>query len=311
MSGALQTFARRVVFSSSGDLTRDPSLHGGAVFRRRSSEVANVVRGAFDSVVTVLFPSDCRLCGLPLVSSCRLPVCSTCLESIEPISGGRCLLCGERLFSGLAQSLCGECLTERPPFAKASAYGSYEAGLRELIHLLKYDAVRPAAEVLGRMLAEAVTDLAPDFDRESPLVVPVPLHANKLRQRGFNQAELIARTMAKQKVLGLSLKMAPELLIRKRATESQVGYTRQQRIANLRGAFRADSAVAGHDILLVDDVFTTGTTVSECARVLRRAGAERVWVATVARVLKSEVTFARLEEGEQERPLAMAAGGSN
>ena len=270
--------------------------------------VANAVRGALDSVVTLLFPSDCRLCGLPLASSSLLPVCSECLESCQPIAGGRCILCGERLFSGLAQSLCGECLTERPPFAKASAYGSYDGGLRELIHLLKYERVKPAADLLGRMLAEAVTDLAPDFGDDLPLVVPVPLHATKLRQRGFNQAELLAQKMAKQKPLGLKLELGPKLLVRRRATESQVGYTRQQRIANLRGAFGADAAVSGKDILLIDDVFTTGTTVSECARVLRRAGAGKVWVATVARVLKAEVTFAQMDrEAEQEQALAMAA----
>ncbi|HVZ19136.1 MAG TPA: ComF family protein [Terriglobales bacterium] len=279
------------------------------MFRRRGSLVADAMRGALDSVVTLLFPSDCRLCGLPLASSSYLPVCPECLESIEPISGNRCLLCGERLFSGLEQSLCGECLTERPPFVKAAAYGSYEAGLRELIHLLKYEGVKPAAEVLGRMLGEAVTDLVPDFSDTAPVVIPVPLHTTKLRQRGFNQSELIARAMIKQRPLGLQLQLAPELLIRKRETQSQVGYTRQQRLANLHGAFAANDAVAERDILLVDDVFTTGTTVSECARVLRRAGARKVWVATVARVLKAEVTFARIEheEGEQPQALALAA----
>ena len=311
-SGAVRAFARRVVFSSTGDLTRDQAPPGAdslrsTLFRRRGHVVANVVRTTLDSVVTLLFPSDCRLCGLPLSSSSLLPVCSECLDSIEPVSGDRCLLCGERLFSGFAQSLCGECLTERPPFAEASAYGSYDGGLRELIHLLKYERVRPAADVLGRMLAEAVTDLTPEFDSELPLVVPVPLHATKLRQRGFNQSELIARAMVKQKLLGFRLELAPKLLVRKRATESQVGHTRQQRMANLRGAFAVPGAVTGRDILLVDDVFTTGTTVSECARVLRKAGANRVWVTTVARVLKSVATFAPLHEEEHERALAAHA----
>ena len=328
--GAVRLVARRVVFSSSGDLTRDRSHHHrDTLFRRRGTFVSNAVRGALDSVATLLFPSDCRLCGLPLAISSHLPVCPECLDSVQPISCERCLLCGERLFSGVAQSLCGECLAERPPFAKASAYGSYVAALRELIHLLKYEGVKPAASILGRMLAEAVTDFVPDLmadcsagvspavgQSSSPalptaalLVVPVPLHATKLRQRGFNQSELIARAMVKQRPLDFQLQLAPELLIRKRETKSQVGYTRQQRMANLRGAFAADGAVAGRDILLVDDVFTTGTTVSECARVLRRAGARKVWVATVARVLKAEVTFARIEheEGEQSRALAMAA----
>jgi len=160
------------------------------------------------------------------------------------------------------------------------------------------------------MLSEAVTDLAPEFGAELPLVVPVPLHASKIKQRGFNQSELMARALVKQKPLDMQLELAPKLLIRKRPTDSQTGLTRHQRIINLRGAFGALSpnVISGRNILLVDDVYTTGTTVSECARVLRRAGAEKVWVATVARVLKSETTFARVGEGEQGRALAMAAG---
>jgi ComF family protein len=226
---------------------------------------------------------------------------------MQPISGDRCLICGERLYSGIAQTMCGECLKEKPPFEKASAYGSYEGGLRELIHLLKYDHILPAADVLGRMLAEAATDLEAEFSKELPLVVAVPLHQSKLQQRGFNQSELIASAMVKAS--GRKLELAPKLLIRKRETDSQTGLTRQQRIANLRGAFGATNTVSNADILLVDDVFTTGTTVSECARVLRRAGARRVWVATVARVLKAEATFAQLPV-EEERTLAMAAGVS-
>jgi ComF family protein len=219
------------------------------------------------------------------------------------------LLCGEHLSPGSAQSLCGECLNGHLPFERASAYGSYESGIRELIQLLKYDHVLPAAEVLGRMLAEAVVDLAPDFGADPPLVVPVPLHESELQQRGFNQSELMARALVKQDPMGMSLELAPKLLVRCRPTDSQTGLTRQQRIANVRGAFRAifPIQISGRDILLVDDVFTTGTTVSECARVLRRAGAKKVWVATVARVLKSETTFARAGEGEQERALVMAA----
>ncbi|HWR14018.1 MAG TPA: ComF family protein [Terriglobales bacterium] len=196
-------------------------------------------------------------------------------------------------------------MREVPPYEKATAYGSYEAGLRELIHLLKYDRVMPAADILGRMTAEALQDITSDFGSDLPLVVPVPLHETKRKQRGFNQSEHIAQAMVKAS--GLKLELAPELLERKRPTESQTGLTRQQRIANMRGAFRATNSVQKRDILLVDDVFTTGTTVSECARVLRKAGAGKVWVATVARVLKAESSFARVE-GEQEHALAMAAG---
>jgi ComF family protein len=192
---------------------------------------------------------------------------------------------------------------------KAAAYGSYAGALRDLIHMLKYDQVRPAANVLGRMLSEVIGDLEPRFEDSSVLVVPVPLHSAKFRVRGFNQAELIARAALKLSVRREHYSLC-DGLERTRETLSQIGLSRHQRRENLRGAFRVKSldTVNGREVLLVDDVFTTGTTVSECARVLRRAGATRVWVATVARTLRADVQHAEFEP-ESDPTLAMAAHG--
>ncbi len=200
------------------------------------------------------------------------------------------------------------CMQNEPAFARASAYGSYDGGLRDLVHLLKYDRVRPAADVLGRMVAEVVADLGDAFGPEPPVVMAVPLHASKVRQRGFNQSELIARAMLKLHPAALDVKLNTTALVRHRATESQTGLTPPQRRENMRGAFRVErrDQIAGRDILLVDDVFTTGTTASECARVLRRAGAARVFVATAARVLKPEAQRAEPEK-EFAAPQAVAA----
>jgi ComF family protein len=173
-------------------------------------------------------------------------------------------------------------------FARSVAYGSYENELRELVHLLKYEGVRPAANVLGLMLAEAIRKIEPALPPVVVPLIPVPLYRAKLRRRGFNQAELIARAALKVHSCDGRLKLYPNLLIRKRDTASQIGLTSHQRRENLRGAFviKSCEAVKGHEVLLMDDVYTTGATVSECARVLRRAGATKVWVATVARTLK-------------------------
>jgi ComF family protein len=180
--------------------------------------------------------------------------------------------------------------------------------LRELIHILKYEQVRPAANVLGRMLAEAVEDLRPLFAGK-PVMMPVPLHTRKLRQRGFNQAELIARVAARLMPTESRLPLDPDVLQRCRETQSQIGLSRHQRRENMRGAFGVvkPEKIVGREILLVDDVFTTGTTVSECARVLRRAGASKVFVATVARTLKVEAQPARQELEPEEPRAAMAA----
>lgn len=235
---------------------------------------------------------------------------------MHPIQGGLCSVCGERLVSRYAfqgdhgAPRCGLCQRLDPPFARAAAYGSYESGLRELIHMLKYQQVRPAAKVLGRMLSEVIAGFEPLWADTSLVVIPVPLFAAKLRQRGFNQAELIARA---------ALRLAPSreryavetgVLERARDTQSQTGLTPHQRRENLRGAFRVKDRdkISGREILLVDDVFTTGATASECARVLRRAGAARVWVATVARTLKAEVRGIHFEP-EDSTSLTMAAHG--
>jgi len=233
------------------------------------------------------------------------------------MQGGLCSVCGERLVSPLAfrdahdEPRCGLCRRLDQPFARAAAYGSYETGLRELIHMLKYQHVRPAARVLGRMLAEVIASLEVGWGDARLLVVPVPLFPAKLRQRGFNQAELIAQAGLKLSPSRERYLLCGNLLERTRDTQSQTGLTPHQRRANLRGAFRVKGRdqISGCEVLLVDDVFTTGATASECARVLRRAGANRVWVATVARTLKAELQAVHFQPEESDSELTMAAHG--
>jgi ComF family protein len=269
---------------------------------------------AAESLFATLFPSDCRLCGLPLIRISRLPVCDNCLSHMTPTTEELCSTCGERIAAPRlgekdVERRCAACLSAEPAFYKAAAYGSYSGGLRDLIHLLKYDHVRPAANVLGRMLAEVIEGLAVGFGHSLPIVIPVPLHSRKLRERGFNHSELIARVALKLRPASLDLVLRPDLLLRRRATESQTGLSRDQRQRNVRGAFAVSRAedVRDREILLVDDVLTTGTTVSECARVLQRAGATRIWVATVARTLKSEAVWAVHEFTEEDEALASKA----
>jgi len=206
-------------------------------------------------------------------------------------------------------ALCGLCQRLHPPFERAVAYGNYDGGLRDLIHLLKYQQVRPAAAVLGRMVAEAAAGLDTALPKGAIQVVPVPLHPRKQSQRGFNQAELISRVAFQQLDCQQRFQLLMGALVRQRETGSQIGLTRHQRRENLRGAFAVidPTQIAHRDILLVDDVFTTGTTASECARVLRRAGASKVWVVTAARTLKTFDAFAlrndfwKKESDEKER----------
>jgi len=206
---------------------------------------------------------------------------------------------------------CLLCQRIDPPFERAVAYGSYAGGLRDLIHVLKFERVRPAAAVLGRVLAETIANLEKAMPVGTIVVVPVPLHASKQAQRGFNQAEMIARSALKQLSRPKRFDLSTGVLLRRRDTGSQIGLTSHQRRKNLRGAFAVSdpARIVNRDILLIDDVYTTGTTVSECARVLLRAGAARVWVATVARTLKiydvislpEDIAGNLPEEGSEDR----------
>jgi ComF family protein len=256
-----------------------------------------------------LFPADCRICGSPLIRVSRLPVCETCLIALRPLKGSYCTVCGEALHVPAyidyeetdrgdadrvgVETRCLLCQRADPPFERAVAYGSYDGELRDLIHLLKFQQVRPASAILGHMLAETIANL----EHAMPVgtlfsskiaVVPVPLHARKQAQRGFNQAEMIARDALKELSRPKRFDLCMGILLRRRETGSQIGLTRHQRRENMRGAFAVSdpTRILNRNVLLIDDVYTTGTTASECARVLRRAGAATVWVATVARTLK-------------------------
>jgi ComF family protein len=189
--------------------------------------------------------------------------------------------------------LCQPCRLAPPAFVKAVAYGGYHGELRSLVHLLKYQGMQPVARRLGVVLADSLEAFV--GSAAQMLVIPVPMHTVKQRQRGFNPAELLARAaMAEMRrrhpQWGLHLETG---LKRVRVTVSQAGLTTHQRRQNLRGAFFAPhpERLAGRDVLLIDDIYTTGATARACSRVLRNAGARSVRVATVARTQREGVAF--------------------
>jgi len=207
------------------------------------------------------------------------------------LSGAACALCGDPIAGEMEaqrrDGLCRACFSAPPPFERAVAYGVYQERMREAIHALKYDRLHPAARRLGRMLAQAILKLHGEAPAEM-LVVPVPLHRSKKKERGFNQA----RALAEHAIAALEsthpewkLTLETRALVRMRLTESQAGLSMRQRRLNMRAAFevRNTEAVDGRDVLLVDDVLTTGATARSAARALKRAGANTVWVATLAR----------------------------
>jgi ComF family protein len=210
-------------------------------------------------------------------------------------SGSTCALCGDSLHApspaASGPALCRPCRLVPPPFQRAVACAPYQGRMRDAIHALKYDRLRPASRRLGQMLAQAIAQLAPDAPAEM-LVVPIPLHRSKHTQRGFNQARLLAAQalmFLRKSHPEWRLTLASAALVRLRATGSQAGLTPRQRRLNLRGAFRvsAPAAVAGRHVLIIDDILTTGATARAAAQALLDAGAESAWVATLARARRT------------------------
>lgn len=300
---------RCILPSCSHSVALDPSPLDTSVWRA----VVRVLRSPLDCLSCALFPSGCALCGRSILRLTQVPVCDVCWSRLAPQSGSMCIRCGEDLgvqrFSVPLYSKddprcqtnteCRPCRLAPPAFSKAIAYGVYQTELRSLIHLLKYRGMRPIADNLGRHMASCLSALdtaEPGLVPKRMLVVPVPMYRAKRRQRGFDHAELLGCAMIRElrrRKPGWNLKLNSQLLERRRATASQAGLTPRQRRENLRGAFslRAAEKVAGRDLLLVDDIYTSGATARACSRVLRDGGARSVWVVTAARAQREGVAF--------------------
>jgi ComF family protein len=188
----------------------------------------------------------------------------------------------------MGASECTMCRLAPPEFARAVAFAAYDHEVREALHLLKFNGLRGVAEhVLAEGMAAAILQLEAQAAHEL-VVVPVPLFAARRRRRGFNQAEVLAvAAVAKLRKLRPQWKLAlrGDVLARVKDTRAQFALEPHIRRKNLRGAFRVgdSGAIRGREVLLIDDIMTTGATARECSRVLLRAGATRVWVATMAR----------------------------
>ncbi len=231
-------------------------------------------------IADLIFPPRCIACGAILERHAPLPFCPPCTEGIHFIRSPLCPRCGIPFPATEGEDhLCGECLATERPYAVARAVGLYEETLLTAIHLFKYRGRIGIGEVLGGIMADFAGG---QWDMTAfSLIIPVPLHRKRLRERGFNQAVILARAIAKR----FSLPLDFMTLRRELFTAPQVGLGREERSANVRKAFavRKPEKIAGRRILLVDDVATTGSTLTECASALMRAKAEAVAVLTLAR----------------------------
>ncbi len=231
-------------------------------------------------VFNLAFPDDCRLCEQRLTNISRVPVCLACLALPKPLQAEFfCRACRTPFADDYPldeHDLCTVCREGLANFDAAYSFGSYEGSLQQLIHLFKYAKVESLAEPLSRFMLQALP-LEANFD----LVIAMPMHWRKRWERGFNQAELLAKPVARRYGLPLAGNLR-----RTRYTKSQAGLTESARRENLRGSFRIQcpEQLAGKRVLLIDDVFTTGSTLRAAAAVLKAEGAGHVAALTLARV---------------------------
>lgn len=239
-----------------------------------------------DPILDLLFPALCPVCGARSDAPRVRPFCHGCWAALPRLETPGCARCGVP-YPGLAGDLvCAACRREPPPFDFARAVAAYRDGMRAAIHALKYGRRAAVARPLGRLLAEAGGRLiAPDSRGPAAAVdavVAVPLHPARLRERGFNQAELLAGTCAR----AWGVPLVRRALVRTRPTRPQVELDGAARRANVAGAFAVirPAALGARRVLLVDDVLTTGATAAAAAGVLRAAGCAAVGVLVLARV---------------------------
>ena len=238
-----------------------------------------------DGLLNLIYPDRCFVCSAPLARRQDCGICSACWNKALAlkIKPPRCSSCGLpfQSFQDESEHLCGNCILHVPPYSGARSFGFYTAELSRLIQTLKFHGRRNTVELLAPLLAAT---LFANWSREDfDALVPVPLHPRRKRDRGYNQSELLARSLARQIQLACC-----EALVRVHPTAPQVGLTDSQRHENVRNAFRCRNAgqIAGKRILLIDDVMTTGATVASAAQALLDGGAMRVSVLTVARAGK-------------------------
>lgn len=229
-------------------------------------------------LLDLLLPPRCHICRKTVIASGPLHICSDCHAALPFIASPACSICGIPLNGAGDDHPCGHCISSPPPYQAARAALRYEGACRNLIHAFKYQhrshLRRPLALLTAHQLGSFASGQQPD------LLVPVPLHRSRLRSRGFNQSVLLGEVLSQQ----WQIPLLRQGLQRIRPTIPQMELNREQRLSNLQGAFAVKecTSVAHRRIMLVDDVFTTGSTLRECARVLLQAGCLEVSAVTVA-----------------------------
>jgi len=227
--------------------------------------------GLIPKFINFLYPSECPSCSRETDTFSTAPFCFACWSGIKQYTGPSCRICATPFTSEDAR-VCAECMKKPPHFAKAISYGLFDGTLADAIHFLKFQRIKRLHGPLGDLL---LTFDIPGIDA----VIPVPLTVRGLRERGFNQSLLLAKTFSDETKTPLIM----DGLLKEKDTVPQLGLSKKERRLNLKGAFRTARKFQGMRLLLIDDVMTTCSTADECSKVLLGAGAVEVMVLTLAR----------------------------
>jgi ComF family protein len=224
-------------------------------------------------LIDMVFPKACRHCGDCFQAGLSNVLCLACFDSIKPYEGIRCDHCGialpEGAFAGAARPRCRDCGNGDYFLGETLAFGAYTGPLRLAHHAFKFEGMEALAEILAERMTR---EISAAFWATAEAIVPIPLSAERERERGYHPARLLGRAIAER-----VQKPLRECLVKSISTPPQMSLSRQKRLLNIRGAFRyAGPRPAPSEVVLVDDVLTTGATLEEGAKVLRQAGVSAV-----------------------------------
>lgn len=236
------------------------------------------IRRVLTASIDLFLPPACLLCAQPLPpGSDPQSFCTSCQSAMPPLGHSHCSRCAQPFPTLASKHLCGTCLKRPPTFSRVHVASVYQDCTKEAIHQLKYRNQVNLAQPLGQLLLDTTETSIRSFKPDC--IIPVPLHLNRLRSRGYNQALEISRPLAHK----LQVPIDTRLLQRTRKTLQQQGLSAIERRKNLRNAFALTTTTTARKILLVDDVMTTGETVRECCNVLRKGHISEIQVAVVGR----------------------------
>lgn len=226
------------------------------------------------TILDILFPRRCPVCG-EIVKPAGNLICPSCFRELSFVKSPVCKKCGKEIVDETME-LCEDCMIHRHAFEYGIALLNYNETARKSMAQIKYNNKREYLDFFGALMAARYEKTIGRMNVD--VIVPVPVHESRLRKRGFNQAEVLADIMGKQ----LGIPMEPDLLARTKKTLPQKELTATERLKNLSGAFDAGVIPEGvRRVLLIDDIYTTGSTIEACARALRNAGIESVYFAVI------------------------------